>query len=118
MAFAVTRPTINAADEPGAGGGGDRGQIGEAEPGLGQGCGDQPIETKHVGTGGDLGHHAAIGGMLGELRDDGSRQDPTVIGDERRGRLVAARLDAEDDAAGNRWKGHRDDDNPRIHAAP
>ncbi len=57
-------------------------------------------ERFDMGTCGNLRHHAAKGRMFGDLRQHDVRQDsrPAVVarGDDRSGRLVATRLDAQD----------------------
>ncbi len=55
---------------------------------------DQPVEVIEMRARGDLRHHAAIGAMLGQLRQDQIGADTRLdVGDHRRGRLIAARLD-------------------------
>ena len=54
----------------------------------------------------DLGHDAAEARVQLGLRRDDVRDDLAVVGDDRRGGLVAARLDAEDHAVGSRASRH------------
>ena len=62
------------ADQPRTGGGGDPGEIAEADAGLAHRLGHQQVELLDMGAGCYLRHHAAIGGMLGELGEQGCRQ--------------------------------------------
>ena len=73
--------------------------IGERNARLVRRAGDDPVEMRDVGAGGEFGHHAPIGGMLLELRTHDIGKDRAaarrVPFDDRRGRLVAARLDTQ-----------------------
>ena len=64
-----------------------------------QRAGDQPVDHLHMGARRDLRHHAAIGGMLGDLAQDLVGQDlaASVEADADHGGrgLVAGGLDAE-----------------------
>ena len=75
-------------------------EVTEAEAGLAHRRLDQQVQPFDMGAGGDLGHHAAIGSMQVELCGDRSGKDPAVRGHQGRRRLVAARLDAQDDRLG------------------
>ena len=86
-----------AADQAGAGGGGDGGEVAKADAGLAHRALDQEVELLDVGPGCYLGHDAAVGRVLGELGEDGCREDRAVAAQEGRRGLVAARLDAKDD---------------------
>ena len=66
--MAAIMPTISAADQPRPGGRGDPVEIAEADPGLVERLRDQPLEMIEMGARGDLRHDAAIGRVLGELR--------------------------------------------------
>ena len=87
---------VHGGREAGAGGRGHVGHVAELHAGVGQGelqGGDGGLE---VGAGGDLGDDAAERGVLGGARGEAlSEQHP--LGDEAEARLVAGRLDAEDD---------------------
>ena len=87
-----------AADQAGPGRGRDGREVGEAEAGLAHRTLDQAVELLDMRPCCYLGHHTAIGRMLLELRQQGGGQHRAVAADEGHGRLVAARLDAEDDA--------------------
>ena len=87
-----------AADQAGPGRGGDGREVGEAQAGLAHRTLDQAVELLDMRPCCYLGHHTAIGRMLLELRQQGGGQHRAVAADEGHGRLVATRLDAEDDA--------------------
>jgi hypothetical protein len=84
------------ADQAGAGGDSDSGEIGQAKAGFAEGPGDQPIQPDDMGAGGDLRHDAAIGRMLRLLAQEWRREDPPLGVDQRCRGLVAAGLDPED----------------------
>ena len=65
------------------------------DPGLDDRPGDHRVEQVEVGPAGDLRDDAAERGVQLDLRADDARQDVAAAHHERRGRLVAARLDAE-----------------------
>ena len=94
-------PDDDAADQAGAGGGGDAVEVAEAHIGLDHRLGDDVVEHLDMGARGDLRHDAAKGRVLVDLRQHDVGQDlaVTVVGalDHRRGRLVAGRLDAENE---------------------
>ncbi len=89
----------DAADQAGTAGGGDAGELAPADARLPHRAGDQSIEVLQMGARGDLRHHAAIRAMFLELRQHEVAEDAPVGGDNRRRRLVATRLDAENDHA-------------------
>ncbi len=80
------------------GGGGDSVQVREARASVGHGLADDGLDDLDVGAGGDLRHHPAIGGVGLDLarHHRGQHVWPAGLGqpDHRRGRLVAAGLDA------------------------
>ncbi len=70
----------HAADRGPAARGGDAVEIGEAQPGLRQGAGDQPVEMVEMGTRGHFRHDPAIGPVnidLDRTRSD-RRSRPSV----------------------------------------
>ena len=87
------------ADQARTGGGRDAGEIAKADAGLAHRLGHEQVELLDMGAGCYLGHHAAIGGMLGELGEQGCRQHGAVGADQGHRRLVAAGLDPQDDVA-------------------
>src|SRR5581483_7209544 len=95
------QPDDDAADQAGSGRGGDGVEVGESDLRITQGSSDDAVERLDMGAGSDLRHHAAEGGMIGNLREDDVGEDPAAAVRpplDHRGRgLVAARLDAEDD---------------------
>ncbi len=88
-----------AADQARAGRRGDPVDGLEAGAGVGEGLANRRIEQVDMGAGGDFRHHPAIGRMEIELRAHHIGQDLAAPVDapahQGRGRLVAARLDAE-----------------------
>ena len=94
------RADDDAADQAGTAGEGDAVEVAEIHRGLGEGAGDQRIEGFKMGARRDLRHHAAVRPMLGKLRAHQIGENPPVarVGDHRRRRLVAARLDARTNA--------------------
>ena len=66
------QPHHQPADQPRPGSGGDAGQIAEAETRLGHGLGHEQVELLDMGAGCYLGDHAAVGGVLGELGEQGA----------------------------------------------
>jgi hypothetical protein len=97
----------HAADQAGAGRGGDAVQVLERQARGAHGLGGDGVDGFHVGAGGDLGHHAAERGMLLELRADdrGQHADrPVRRAAHDRGRgLVAAGLQAKDGQTCRVW---------------
>jgi hypothetical protein len=96
------QPDDQPADEAGTGGGRDAIEIGEAEIGLAQRLGDQAVEMGDMGAGGDLRHDTAVGRVGGVLRQhDVGEHVAGAVGpaapDDRRGGLVARRLQPQDD---------------------
>jgi hypothetical protein len=91
----------HAADQPGAGGGGDGVDGAVAAPGLRHGPGDDQVERLDMGAGGDLGNHAAESRVLADLRQHDIGQDLAAAVlktfHHRRGGFVAGCLDPEDD---------------------
>ena len=85
------------ADQPRPGGGGYPVEIGEADASLGQRARDQAVQVLEVGPGGDLGHDAAIGAVLVQLRQHQVGPYPPIVVDDGGGGLVATGLDAEND---------------------
>jgi hypothetical protein len=63
------------------------------------------VERFDMGAGGNLRHHAAIGGMLAHLRQDDIGQDPALPGGgtlhHGGRRLVTGRLDAKNEHGSN-----------------
>ena len=57
---------------------------------------DQAVEVLDVGAGGHFGHYPAVGAMVLELRQNHGAQDAAVRGNDRCGRLIAARFNCED----------------------
>ena len=88
-----------AADQARPGGGGDAGEIAKADARLAHRLGHQQVELLDMGAGCYLRHHAAIGGMLGQLGEQRCRQHPAVGADQGHRRLVAAGLDPQHDVA-------------------
>ena len=91
------------ADQPGPGGAATASISPSADAGLAERAADQSVEMVEMRPRRDLGHHAAIGRVLGELRLDQIGADPRPArapGDHRDRGLVAAGLDAEDDRGG------------------
>ena len=97
MALAVITPTITPPIRPGPPVAAMPARSPKSEAGLRHDPADQAIEMVEMAAGGDLRHHAAIGPMLGELRQHRLGQHAPVVGDQCRRRLVAARLDAQHD---------------------
>ena len=97
MALAGHHADHHPADQPRPAGGGDAGEIAEAQARLRHHPADQGIEMVEMAAGGDLRHHPAIGPVLGELRQHRLGQHAPVVGHQCRRRLVAARLDAQHD---------------------
>ena len=98
------QPDDDAADQPGAGGGGNAVDLVEAAARLLHRLGDDQVERLDMGAGGDFGNHAAESGVFVDLAEDdiGQNRAAAVLGTfhDRRGGLVAGRLDAEDDHSG------------------
>ena len=90
-------PDHDRADQAGAGGGGHAVQVGEADAGLLHGAGDEGVQMLDVAAGCDLRHDAAVGRVIGDLGEHEIGQHFALAGHDRGGRLVATRLDAEDD---------------------
>ena len=93
----------DAADQARAGGDGDGVEVGEADAGGGEGGDGDGVEALGVGAGGDLGDDAAVGVVQRVLADDLGGEDlaDRLAGagaNHRDGGVVAAALDAEDDA--------------------
>jgi hypothetical protein len=65
------------------------------DPGLDHRPGDDRVQEVQVGAAGDLRHDAAVRDVQVDLRADDARHDVAPAHHERRGGLVAARLDAE-----------------------
>src|SRR6185437_3479411 len=99
--FRGGQPDDHAADQPGAGSGGDAIDHVVATIGLAHGLADDEVEHLDMGAGGNLWHHAAESGMLADLRQYDIGQDlaASVVGTlDHSGRsLVTGRLDAEND---------------------
>lgn len=93
------RADHDAADEPGPARHCDAVEIGKAESARLERALHDHVEHVEMRTRRDFRHDAAEGLMGFELRLDEVRENPrpALIGDDRRGGLVAARLDAEDD---------------------
>ncbi len=86
------------ADESGAGGGGDGGEVVVAKPGLSQRRRDQSGQGSEMRAGGDFRHHAAERRMVGELAQHQLRHDPSIRGQDGGGGLIAGALDPENRA--------------------
>ena len=82
-------PHHDAADQPGAAGGGDGVHGRQRLAGLRQGLGDQPVQMLQMGPGRHLGHHAAIGSVLFDLRQHHIGQDGAVVGHHGGGGFIA-----------------------------
>ena len=80
----------DAADEAGAGGRGDRVDVGEAEARLAKRRGDDAVERLDMGARGDLGDDPAEGGMVGDLREHDVGQDAPPTRRRRRSTTAAA----------------------------
>ena len=91
----------DAADQAGAGGGGDAVELIVGLAGLAHRFGDNQVDRFDMSARGDFRHHATIGCMIGDLAEHDIGQDAgAAVGgalDHRGGGLVAGRLDAEDD---------------------
>ncbi len=90
----------DATDQARPAGGGDAVEVAEADAGIRHRARDQPVEMVEMAAGGDLGHDAAEGAMLVELREHAVRQDRAaavgVPAHDGRGRLVAGGLKPQD----------------------
>jgi len=95
--FGHGRTDDDAADQARPRGRGDGGQIGIADLRLGHGAGDQPVEMLEMRAGGDFRHHPAIGAVFFQLRQHDFAAHPPRIVHHGSRRLVATRLDAEND---------------------
>ncbi len=98
-ALAVMTPTSSPPISPGPAVAATPSRLVEADPSLAHGLGDDLVEAFHVGAGGNLRHHAAVAAVLLPLRPHDIGQDAALprpgASNHGRGRLVAARLDAE-----------------------
>ena len=98
------QPDDDAADQARSGGCRDAVEPAKSDAGLAHGSGDHPVQRLDMGARRDLRHDPAERQMIGDLRKDDVGENPAAaVGapfDHRRRRLVAARLDAEDDHAG------------------
>ena len=98
--LAEGQPHHHPADQARAGGGGDARELAIAEAGGLERLGGDRVDGLHMGAGGDLWHHAAIGRVVGDLRsDDGGQHLHMAVGvqaHDRRGGLVAAGLQSKD----------------------
>ena len=92
------QPDHHPADQPGAGGGGDGVEVIELHTRLGHYFGDHRRKAFGMGARGDLGYDAAIGRVFGLLTGDRLRDDCPVTAHQRDRGLVAARLDAQNEA--------------------
>ena len=82
--------------QPGAGGHGDRAEVGGRHPGLVERGLHDGDEVLQVLAPGDLRHDAAVGAVVGDLGgDDGGEHAPALLDDRGRG-FVARCFDAED----------------------
>ena len=97
--LAVTSPTSTPPISPGPAATAIPSSSGKPIPASLKGAGDQPVEHLHMGAGGDLGHNAAIGRVLGDLAQHLVGADlPDAIRVDRDhggGGLVAGGLDTE-----------------------
>jgi hypothetical protein len=93
------QPDDEAAGKAGAGSRGNAVEIGHGEAGLVQSGKGEAVEMADMGAGGDLGDHAAIKPMFGNLRKQLIGQDKSatvrVAADNGCGRLVARGFKAE-----------------------
>lgn len=89
-------PDHHAADQSRAGGRGDRVDVGQRDPGVGEHPFDKRREAIDMRARRDFGNDAAIGAVFGLLPRDAVRQNGPVAGDERGRGFVAARFKAED----------------------
>ena len=89
-------PDDDAADEAGPAGRRHRRRDRRTRSRRGERAGDHPVEMIEMGARRDLRHHAAIGSMLRQLRQDDIGADARFgVAHHRRRGLVAARLDAQ-----------------------
>lgn len=95
--LAGDEPDEKAADQPGTGRCGDGIDLVDPEPCLFERGTDQPVERLDMGTGGDLGHDTAESGMPVRLAQKGVAEYAPRAIDKGGGRLVAARLDPQND---------------------
>ena len=90
------RPHQQGAHEPGAGGIGHAIEIIELPAGLGQHAFKERQEATAVVPAGELGHHAAVGGVEVDLAVEGVSDQPTLRIEERETGFVAGAFDAKD----------------------
>ena len=93
------RADDEAPDQPGASRGGNAVEFVDANPGLVERAADQLFEMIEMGPRGDLRHDTAIRLVLGQLCADQIGADVRLRGvaNDRRGGLVTAGFNAEDD---------------------
>ena len=87
----------DAADQPGPRRGGDRVERVETQAGLVERLGDQPVDMLDMRAGGDLGHDAAVMGVLVGLAAHAVGQHAAIGANDRGAGLIATGLDAEHD---------------------
>jgi len=87
----------DAADQAGAGGGGDRVDRIETQPGIGERATDERFERLDMRARGDFGDDAAERRMRRLLPGEAVAEHAPVAGHERGGGLVAGGFEAEDD---------------------
>ena len=84
------------ADQPGALRHRDPGDVVEPRLTIVESRSEHGADELQVPSRGDLRHHAAVAGVELRLRGDDRREHDTLTGHHRRGRLVAGRLEAQD----------------------
>ena len=93
------QPDHHPADQPRPGGRGNGIDIIQRQPRISQRSGDQGRQPHRMGARGNLRHNPAIGRVLGVLRGDPLGKNPppdtSVIGHQRRRRLVARGFDTQ-----------------------
>jgi hydroxymethylbilane synthase len=93
QALGGDQPDHDAADQPGAGGRGDRVDLGQLDARLGKRAGDEIGQDFDMGPRGDLRHHAAERPVRGFLAGQPMRQDASIGGDQADRRLIAGGFD-------------------------
>ncbi len=99
--LAERQPHEEGSHQTGTAGGGHHLDVreGDARPLQGLAAHRRPVGEMLAG--GDLGHHAAIGAMGGELARNHGRQHPALAVHHGAGGVVAGGLDAEDEGVGH-----------------
>ena len=116
--LAGDQPDDEAADQPGTGRRRDRIEVAKADARLAHRLARDEVEALDVGARGDLRHHAPVGPVPLPLRAHDVRQDaPAAVGrapDDGGRRLVAARLEAENEALSRGAFFHGQAGGPRL----